>query len=155
MHWKGHEHVKLDETDKAIIGHLQDDGRTPFSALGPAVGLSPAAVRQRVLHLIDAGLMQIVAVTDPKAVGFTVQALAGVTVHGDIDTTSSALAKIEEVDYVAIVTGRFDIMVEVVVEDTDRLLDVMNKIRRIDGVNALEVFNFLRLEKQTYNWGTR
>lgn len=147
--------MKLDETDKAIIEHLQDDGRIPFSALGPAVGLSPAAVRQRVLHLIESGLMQIVAVTDPKAVGFTVQALAGVSVAGDIDAAAASLAGIEEVDYVAIVTGRFDIMVEVVVEDTDRLLALMNRLRSIDGVASLEVFNFLRLEKQTYNWGTR
>jgi len=147
--------MKLDETDKAIIEHLQGDGRIPFSALGPAVGLSPAAVRQRVLHLIDSGLMQIVAVTDPKAVGFTVQALAGVSVAGDIDAAAAALAGIEEVDYVAIVTGRFDIMVEVVVEDTDALLALMNRLRSIDGVASLEVFNFLRLEKQTYNWGTR
>ncbi|MGI9584319.1 MAG: Lrp/AsnC family transcriptional regulator [Acidimicrobiia bacterium] len=147
--------MTLDKTDKAIIGHLQDDGRMPFSALGPAVGLSPAAVRQRVLHLIDSGQMQIVAVTDPKAVGFMVQALAGVTVVGSIDAAAAELAAIEEVDYVAIVTGRFDIMVEVVVEDTGRLLSLMNQIRSIDEVGALEVFNFLRLEKQTYNWGIR
>lgn len=147
--------MKLDNTDKAIVEHLQGDGRMPFSALGPAVGLSPAAVRQRVLHLIEAGQMQIVAVTDPKAVGFMVQALAGVTVIGDIDSAAAELAKIEEVDYVAIVTGRFDIIVEVVVEDTDRLLSLMNEMRRIPTVGSLEVFNFLRLEKQTYNWGIR
>ena len=59
--------VRLDDTDKAIIGHLQDDGRIPYAKLGPAVGLSAAAVRQRVLALIEHGVMQIVAVTDPRA----------------------------------------------------------------------------------------
>jgi len=145
----------LDATDKAIIAHLQHDGRMSFSALGPAVGLSPAAVRQRVLHLISEGFMQIVAVTDPATVGFTVQALVGVKVSGDLDVAASALAEIQEVDYVVVVTGRFDIMIEVVVEDTDRLLELMNEIRRIDSIADTEVFNFLRLEKQTYNWGTR
>jgi Lrp/AsnC family transcriptional regulator for asnA, asnC and gidA len=148
-------HVKLDDTDKEIIAHLQDDGRMPFSTLGPAVGLSPAAVRQRVLHLISEGFMQIVAVTDPTTVGFAVQALAGITVKGDLGIAARALAEIPEIDYVVIVTGRFDIMIEVVVEDTDRLLDLMNEVRSIDAIAATEVFNFLRLEKQTYNWGTR
>ncbi len=145
----------LDDTDKAIIAHLQDDGRMPFSTLGPAVGLSPAAVRQRVLHMISEGFMQIVAVTDPTTVGFTVQALVGVKVNGDLDAAAASLAAIQQVDYVVVVTGRFDIMIELVVEDTDRLLELMNEIRRIDSIADTEVFNFLRLEKQTYNWGTR
>jgi Lrp/AsnC family transcriptional regulator for asnA, asnC and gidA len=99
--------------------------------------------------------MQIVAVTDPTTVGFAVQALVGVNVKGDLDVAASALAEIPEVDYVVIVTGRFDIIVEVVVEDTDKLLELMNEIRRIESIVSTEVFNFLRLEKQTYNWGTR
>jgi Lrp/AsnC family transcriptional regulator for asnA, asnC and gidA len=149
------DNTRLDDTDKAIIAHLQDDGRMPFSNLGPAVGLSPAAVRQRVLHLISEGFMQIVAVTDPTTVGFAVQALVGVNVKGDLDIAASALAEIPEVDYVVIVTGRFDIIIEVVVEDMDKLLELMNEIRRIESIASTEVFNFLRLEKQTYNWGTR
>ena len=149
------DNARLDDTDKAIIAHLQDDGRMPFSNLGPAVGLSPAAVRQRVLHLISEGFMQIVAVTDPTTVGFAVQALVGVNVKGDLDVAASALAEIPEVDYVVIVTGRFDIIIEVVVEDMDKLLELMNEIRRIESIASTEVFNFLRLEKQTYNWGTR
>jgi Lrp/AsnC family transcriptional regulator for asnA, asnC and gidA len=149
------DNARLDDTDKSIIAHLQDDGRMPFSNLGPAVGLSPAAVRQRVLHLISEGFMQIVAVTDPTTVGFAVQALVGVNVKGDLDIAASALAEIPEVDYVVIVTGRFDIIIEVVVEDMDKLLELMNEIRRIESIASTEVFNFLRLEKQTYNWGTR
>jgi Lrp/AsnC family transcriptional regulator for asnA, asnC and gidA len=148
-------HVRLDETDKEIIAHLQDDGRMPFSNLGPAVGLSPAAVRQRVLHLVSEGFMQIVAVTDPTTFGFAVQALVGIKVKGDLGAAAKALAEIPEIDYVVIVTGRFDIMIEVVVEDTDRLLDLMNEVRSIGSIASTEVFNFLRLEKQTYNWGTR
>ena len=99
--------------------------------------------------------MQIVAVTDPTTVGFAVQALAGIKVKGQLGVAAKALAEIPEIDYVVIVTGRFDIMIEVVVEDTDRLLGLMNEIRSIDSIAATEVFNFLRLEKQTYNWGTR
>ncbi|MCZ7534059.1 MAG: Lrp/AsnC family transcriptional regulator [Acidimicrobiia bacterium] len=147
--------MKLDDTDKAIIGHLQSDGRMPFSNLGPLVGLSPAAVRQRVLHLIDEGAMQIVAVTDPTTLGFTVQAMAGLKLEGDLDATAKQIAEIDAVDYVVVVAGRFDVMVEVVAEDMERLMAIINRIRAIPGVVGSEVFTYMSLEKQTYNWGTR
>lgn len=147
--------MRLDDTDKAIIDHLQADGRMPFSNLGPLVGLSPAAARQRVLHMIDNRVMQIVAVTDPTTLGFTVQAMAGITVEGDLDTAAALIAKVDEVDYVVIVAGRFDVLVEVVAEDMDSLIEVMNRIRAVPGVSGSELFTYMRLEKQTYNWGTR
>ena len=147
--------MKLDSTDKAIIDHLQTDGRMPFSSLGPLVGLSPAAVRQRVLHLIDEGVMQIVAVTDPTNLGFTLQAMAGINVDGDLQKTATLIAEIGDVDYVVMVSGRFDILIEVVAENMDDLIELMNRIRMIDGVRSTELFTYMRLEKQTYNWGTR
>ncbi len=147
--------MRLDDTDKAIIDHLQTDGRMPFSSLGPLVGLSPAAVRQRVLHLMDQGVMQIVAVTDPTNLGFTLQAMAGITVEGDLQKTATRIAEIDEVDYVVMVSGRFDILIEVVAEDMDDLMDLMNRVRMIEGVRSSELFTYMRLEKQTYNWGTR
>jgi Lrp/AsnC family transcriptional regulator for asnA, asnC and gidA len=127
----------------------------PFSSLGPRVGLSPAAVRQRVLHLIEEGVMQIVAVTDPTHLGFTLQAMAGINVDGDLQKTATLIAEIEEVDYVVMVSGRFDILIEVVAENMDDLIDLMNQVRTIDGVRSSELFTYMRLEKQTYNWGTR
>jgi Lrp/AsnC family transcriptional regulator for asnA, asnC and gidA len=147
--------MKLDDTDKAIIDHLQSDGRMAFSNLGPLVGLSPAAVRQRVLHMIEQGVVQIVAVTDPTTLGFTVQAMAGLTIEGNLDDAASRIAEIDAVDYVVIVAGRFNILIEVVAEDMERLIMIMNRIRAIPGVVGVEVFTYLRLEKQTYNWGTR
>jgi Lrp/AsnC family transcriptional regulator for asnA, asnC and gidA len=147
--------MKLDNTDKEIIAHLQTDGRMPFSNLGPLVGLSPAAVRQRVLHLIEEGAMQIVAVTDPTTLGFTVQAMAGLTLVGNLDEVAAKIAEIDAVDYVVVVAGRFDVMVEVVAEDMGGLLHIMNRIRSIPGVTGSEVFTYMSLQKQTYNWGTR
>ncbi len=147
--------MKLDDTDKSIIEALQADGRMPFSALGPEVGLSPAAVRQRVLHLVDEGVMQVVAVTDPTTLGFTVQAMVGVSVDSEVEAVAKALSAMDEVDYVVIVAGRFDVLAEVVAEDTERLLETMNTIRDLDTVTGTEIFTYLRLEKQTYNWGTR
>ena len=147
--------VKLDDTDKAIIGHLQDDGRIPYAKLGPVVGLSAAAVRQRGLALIDHGVMQIVAVTDPMMLGFNVQALVGVNVVGDLEQAAAAISAIEETDYVVITSGRYDVMIEVVCEDNDHLLGLLNRIREVPGVESVEALTYLKLMKQTYDWGTR
>jgi Lrp/AsnC family transcriptional regulator, regulator for asnA, asnC and gidA len=147
--------VVLDDIDKAIIRELQLDGRTPYAKLGPAVGLSQAAVRQRVQRLIENGVMQVVAVTDPLMLGFTLEAMIGVEVDGDLRAVASKVAEVDNVDYVVVTTGRFDLVVEVVCRDHEELLHLINDvIRAIPGVRATETFTYLHLEKQTYSWGT-
>ena len=147
--------VVLDDIDKAIIRELQLDGRTPYAKLGPAVGLSQAAVRQRVQRLIENGVMQVVAVTDPLMLGFKLEALIGVEVDGDLRAVASKLAEVDNVDYVVVTTGRFDLVVEVVCRDHEELLHLINDVvRAVPGVRATETFTYLHLEKQTYSWGT-
>jgi Lrp/AsnC family transcriptional regulator for asnA, asnC and gidA len=148
--------IVLDATSKAIIEQLQEDGRRPYATIARAVGLSEAAVRQRVQRMIDTGVMQIVAVTDPLTLGFRRQAMIGLRVEGDLNTVADKLAATPEVDYVVISAGSFDLLVEVVCEDDDHLFSMLNdKIRSIPGVRATETFVYLRLRKQTYTWGTR
>ena len=146
----------LDDLAKDIITQLQEDGRRSYSAIGRAVGLSEAAVRQRVRGLIDAGVIQIVAVSDPLRLGFGLVAFVAVKVNGDIKRVADALALISEIDYVVLAAGRFDIITEVVCEDNQHLLRLLNdQIRTIPGVADLETFISLGLHKQTYTWGTR
>ncbi|NHN54312.1 Lrp/AsnC family transcriptional regulator [Calidifontibacter sp. DB0510] len=146
----------LDEPSKAIVAHLQRDGRASYSAIARDVGLSEAAVRQRVQRLIDAEIVQIVAVTDPAQVGFHRQAMVGVVTDGDALTVADALAELPEVAYVVVTAGRFDLLVEVVCEDDDHLLDLLvNRLRGVDGVSHTETFNYLKLTKQRYDWGAR
>jgi Lrp/AsnC family transcriptional regulator for asnA, asnC and gidA len=146
----------LDDVSKAIIEQLQEDGRRPYAAIGKAVGLSEAAVRQRVQRLLEAGVVQIVAVTDPVQVGFARQAMIGIRCSGDLQSVADALADMPEVDYVVITAGSFDLLVEVVCEDDDHLLELLGeRIRRLDGVESTESFVYLKLRKQLYNWGTR
>jgi Lrp/AsnC family transcriptional regulator for asnA, asnC and gidA len=146
----------VDEISQAIIGQLQEDGRRPYASIGKAVGLSEAAVRQRVQKLIDTGMMQIVAVTDPMRTGRARQAMIGISVSRDVEAVAAQLAKIDEVDYIVITAGSFDLMAEVVVEDDTHLLDlVSSRIRAIPGVLRTETFLYLKLVKQTYNWGAR
>jgi Lrp/AsnC family transcriptional regulator for asnA, asnC and gidA len=148
--------VLLDAISKQIIEQLQEDGRRSYASIGKAVGLSEAAVRQRVQRLLDAGVMQIVAVTDPLTVGFPRAAMIGIRVEGDSEAVADKLASSPDVDYVVLTAGTFDVLVEVVCEDDDHLLEVINKrIRAIPGVTSTETFVYLKLRKQIYTWGTR
>jgi len=148
--------VQLDEVSKAIIEQLQDDGRRSYAEIGKAVGLSEAAVRQRVQKLTDSGVMQVVAVTDPLQLGFYRQAMVGIRVSGDTTVVAEALSQLAAVDYVVLTAGSFDILAEVVCENDDDLIELLNRqIRGIDGVQSTETFVYLKLQKQFYNWGTR
>jgi len=148
--------IQLDDVSKAIIEQLQADGRRSYAEIGKAVGLSEAAVRQRVQKLTDSGVMQVVAVTDPMQLGFYRQAMIGIRVTGDTTVLAAALSKLPAVDYVVLTAGSFDILVEVVTENDDDLITLLNKeIRALDGVQSTETFVYLKLVKQQYNWGTR
>jgi Lrp/AsnC family transcriptional regulator, regulator for asnA, asnC and gidA len=151
----GGRQVVLDDVSRAIIEQLQQDGRRSYARIASAVGLSEAAVRQRVQRLLDAGVMQIVAVTDPMQVGFPRQAMVGVRAKGDARATADQLAGMREVDYVVVTAGSFDVILEIVCEDDDRLLDTVARIRSVEGVESTETFVYLGLRKQTYAWGTR
>lgn len=147
---------QLDAISKKIVAALQRDGRTPYSTIARLVGLSEAAVRQRVQRLLDTGVVQIVAVTDPAQVGFTRQALIGVTISGDSQVVAEQLSSLEEVAYVVTTIGRYDLLVEVVCEDDTHLVDLLQKtIRGVPNVIATETFTYLKLNKQRYDWGTR
>ena len=148
--------TSLDGVSKAIIEQLQQDGRRSYAAIGKVVGLSEAAVRQRVQRLVDHGVMQVVAVTDPLELGFSRQAMIGVRATGDLESVSDALAEMDEVDYVVVVAGSFDLLVEVVAESDEHLLELVSKrIRALPQVLSTETFVYLRLRKQTYSWGVR
>lgn len=148
--------MQLDDVSKKIIEQLQVDGRRSYAEIGKAVGLSEAAVRQRVQKLTESGVMQVVAVTDPMQLGFYRQAMIGIRVTGDTTAVAEKLGNLASVDYVVLTAGSFDILAEVVCENDDHLIDLLNKeIRGIDGVQSTETFVYLKLHKQFYNWGTR
>ena len=148
--------AQLDDVSKQIIELLQRDGRRAYASIGKEVGLSEAAVRQRVQRLIESGVMEIVAITDPLQLGFARQAMIGIRCTGDTTRVAEKLAALESVDYVVLTAGSFDAIVEVVCEDDDDLLDLLNtQIRALPGVISTETLVYLRLVKQQYNWGTR
>ena len=147
---------QLDDISRAIVEHLQADGRRSYADIGKAVGLSETAVRNRVQRLVDAGVMQIVAVTDPLQLGFARQAMVGIRTSGDSTRIAEEVSALPEVTYVVLTAGSFDVLAEVVCASDDELIDLLNRrIRAIDGVVATESFVYLRLVKQLYDWGTQ
>jgi Lrp/AsnC family transcriptional regulator, regulator for asnA, asnC and gidA len=147
---------KLDETDAAIIVLLQEDGRRPYGEIGEAVGLSEAATRQRVNRLRESGLMRIVAVTDPVALGRGVVATIAVRATGDTREVAARLARIEEIEYVVLTAGSFDVIAELVCATEEELLNVLNDdVRTIAEVRELQILMHLRTEKNVFAWGQR
>jgi len=148
--------VSLDDVDRKIIGVLQGDGRCPYGTIADQVGLSEAAVRRRVQRLREGGIMEIVAITDPLQLGFTREALVGIRVRGDVRLVADKIASINEINYVVLCAGSFDIIAELITVDDDSLVHLLNdSIRSIPGVTEVETFIYLKLAKQTFNWGTR
>ncbi|MGC2173904.1 MAG: Lrp/AsnC family transcriptional regulator [Acidimicrobiales bacterium] len=146
----------LDALDRKIINRLQKDGRRAYGAIAEEIGLSEAAVRRRVQRLKDSGVMQIVAITDPLQLGYGREALIGIRVQGDVRLVADKIAAIDEANYVVMTAGSFDIIAEVIAEDDNDLVHLLNdSIRSIPGVTEVETFLYLKLAKQTYEWGTK
>jgi Lrp/AsnC family transcriptional regulator for asnA, asnC and gidA len=147
---------ELSPLDKRIIEHLQADGRRPFTQIAHELGVSEAAVRARTNRLIERGILQVVGVADPGKLGFQ-QALIGIRCQpGRLVAVAEALALLPEVDYVVVTTGRYDILIETVSEDNEALLRFLtDRLQAIEGVRDTETFTYLRLVKQTYQFGTR
>jgi Lrp/AsnC family transcriptional regulator, regulator for asnA, asnC and gidA len=147
---------ELSDLDKGIIEHLQQDGRRAFTQIAAALGVSEAAVRARTNRLVERGILQVVGVADPGKLGFQ-QALIGIRCEpGRLLEVADALAALPEVDYVVVTAGRFDILIEAVAEDNEGLLAFLHDtLQPIGGVRETETFTYLRLVKQTYQFGTR
>jgi Lrp/AsnC family transcriptional regulator for asnA, asnC and gidA len=147
--------VKLDVTDRHIIESLQRDGRRAYTVLAREVGISEAAVRARVRKLTEAGVIDVVAVTNPLMVGFDVMAMVGIQANSNLEQIADAVSAWDETSYVVILSGSFDLMVEIVCVDNQHLLKVVQRLRQVPGVKSTETFMYLDLHKQTFAWGTR
>ena len=147
----------LDDLDKAIIKCLQLDGRRPYAQIGRELQVPEATVRQRAERLISRGVVQIVGVTDPLAMGFQQPALIGLKVEpGRLDEIAQHIGALEEVTYLVVTAGRFDLVCEVVCADNDHLLRVLTEqLAGIDGIRSTETLVELRFVKESYQWGAR
>jgi Lrp/AsnC family transcriptional regulator, regulator for asnA, asnC and gidA len=147
--------VKLDPVNRRIIEILQREGRCPFTVIARDLGISEAAVRARVRRLTEAGVLDVVAVTNPLMLGFEVMALVGVQANSDIQAVARTVSDWPETSYIVITSGSYDLLVEVVCEHNRHLLETVQRLREIDGVKSTETFMYLDMVKMTYAWGTR
>jgi Lrp/AsnC family transcriptional regulator for asnA, asnC and gidA len=147
--------LHLDETNRSIIHLLQLDGRRAYADIAKEVGLSEAAVRQRVRRLLDAGMIQIVAVTDQLQMGYPRAAMIAVNVDGDVAEAARMVADIDEVDYLVSTAGGIDLLAEVFASDDDHLFNLLNRIRGVPGVRHAQTYMYFKIHKQTYHWGAK
>jgi Lrp/AsnC family transcriptional regulator for asnA, asnC and gidA len=145
---------RVDDLDRAIIEALQENGRESFRRIADRLNVSEGTVRARYARLTSDGILQVVAVTNPLGLGFD-QALIGVTTSGPPGEVADEIAKWPEADYVVVTAGRFDLVVEIVVNDRQELLALTNRMRALEGVSSTETFFYLEMWKQLYDWGTR
>lgn len=146
--------ARLDPIDRSIVELLQRDGRMAFTAIAAAIGLTEGAVRRRVQRLTETGAMQVVAVTDPVALGDRRVALIGLRISAATDAVAAWVGEQPEVEYLVATAGRFDLMFEVIVNSEQHLLELLSTIRLHDDVVEVEAFPCLKLYKQTFAWGT-
>lgn len=144
----------LDDISKQIIAMLQKDGRCPYTTIAKNVGLSEAAVRQRIARMLKDKSIAILAVADPPSAGFTAQAMLGLSVQGPIQELSNRLALFDEVIYVVITSGSFDLLVEVFCKTDQELIEFVDDHIRCDSaVSAVQIMRYLSVKKQDHSWG--
>lgn len=145
----------MDEIDRAIIACLQYDGRMPFTAIAEQIGVSEGTIRNRVGRLRQEGILQVVGVVDPHLLDLQATAIVGVVVQPSrLEATAREIATFEEVSYLVMISGAFDLLVEVLCEDTDHLASFLSdKLSGVEGVQRTETFYILRTYKLSYRWG--
>ncbi len=146
--------VKLDEIDLEIIRTLKRDGRTPFAQIAQRLGVSTGMIRQRYQRLTKEGVLQVVAVTNPLLLGFSTMAMIGIKVDGaHLQEVAEKIAALEEVIYLVLTAGAYDLFVEVVFRDNEHLLEFLSqRLRTIEGIRETETFMYLKIVKEIYSW---
>ncbi len=142
---------RLDSIDHHIIAALKQDGRMPFAQLARELDVSPGMVRERYHRLLQDGILQVVAVTNPLKVGYGVMTLIGIKVQDSpLDEVARQVAELKEAVYIVLCTGAYDLLAEVVCRDNAHLLALLKRLRTIEGIYNTESFVYLDIVKEIY-----
>ena len=142
----------LDQTDLYIIEALRKDGREAFAQIAERLNVSPGMIRQRYNRLVELGMLKVVAITNPIHRGLKTMALIGIRTDGNrMLEVADKVSALEEVLYLVVVSGRFDLVAEVFCRDNQDLLKFMTeKLYRIEGLREAETFMHLKIVKEVY-----
>lgn len=145
----------LDEIDRKIISYLQYDGRTPYTTIASALGITEATVRRRVKQLSDNGKLQIVAIVEPQELGWNEAAMIGISVKANrIAAVTEAIAQLPEVTYLFQAAGEFDLFAEVYCRDRAHFVFFLNEqLQQIPDIERTQSFVILKMHKLSYHWG--
>jgi Lrp/AsnC family transcriptional regulator, regulator for asnA, asnC and gidA len=142
----------LDDTDRFIIDAMRQDGRVAFAQIAQQLNVSPGMIRVRYNRLAELGILKVVAVTNPLMMGYKTMAMIGIRTEGDkMLQVAEKVSSFDEVIYLIVVSGRYDILAEVVCRDhADLLRFLTEKLYLVDGVRDAESFMHLKIEKEVY-----
>lgn len=143
---------RLDKIDLYIIQAMREDGREAFAQIAEKLNVSPGMIRQRYNRLVKLGYIKVVAVTNPLMMGKRTMAMIGIRTDGRrMLEVANKLIKFDEVVYIVVVSGRYDIMVEVFCSDHEDLLKFLTeKLAKVEGVRETESFMHLKIIKEIY-----
>ena len=142
----------MDETDRKIIDFLKTDGRTPYTEIAKSLEISEATVRYRVARLMEQKILQVIGLVDPYQLGYDAPAMIGVSVDPPLlESAAAAIAAFSEVSYLVMVSGEFDLIVEVLCRNRTELTEFLNqKLRFVTGVTRTQSSMILKTYKMSY-----
>lgn len=144
----------LDEVDRKIIKYLRKNGRESFARIGDEIGVPASTVRDRTNRLVENGILRIVGVLNPLKGGKRVMANVGVKLSGgNHRAVAEQIAGLEEVSYLVICAGRFDLLVEIMCKDNSHLLDIVSQLQSMPEVQDIETFVYFSIVKEVLDWG--
>ncbi len=143
---------EIDEIDRGIIAILQQDGRATFAQMAKELKVSAGMVRLRYNRLMELGVLRVMAITNPLRMGYQTMAMIGIKADGkNLLEIADKIAALDEVIYLIVVSGAYDILAEVVCRDQKHLLEFLTeRLYKIEGVRETESFMHLKIVKEVY-----
>ncbi len=146
--------TKIDDVDKKILSCLERDGRVAYTKIGDDLGLSEATIRKRVKHMTETGIVKIVGVVNPAAMGKTTTAIVGLSIDGKkAEGIIEKLSEFDEIAYIVACAGVYDLIIKVVVDSTDELYKFLaDDLRHVEGIVSSETSLVMRVCKDSFNY---
>lgn len=143
------EKITLDELDFQILSFLQKDGRMSFTVIAEKLNVSIGTIRTRFNKLIEDGTINIIGRVNPDKVGFRCYAHIAVFVRPATlkEKVAQKIAKLPEVSFLAMTSGDYDLEVDVMCRDNDHLVDFIDDISKIEGVNQTKTTIYFKVYK--------
>ena len=142
--------MKVDDTDRKIMTLLQEDARQSNAAIARVIGVSEATIRRRIKIMVEDGVVSIRAIPNPQKFGLTTTAVIGIDVQPDmLESVGDALSARDEVGFLGVSTGRYDLLAWILVKDLDEMRSFLEQfLAKVQGVRKTETLVLLDIKKR-------